>query len=233
MLKIRKANERGGGDHGWLKSQHSFSFSDYYDPNFMGFGPLRVINEDWIAAGKGFDTHPHKDMEIITYVVEGVLEHKDSMGNTAKILPGEVQKMSAGTGVLHSEYNPHQDMETHLLQIWIMPNKKGLAPSYSQKSFEEQLKQEKMVLVVSPNPNDGVIEIAQDAKLYVSRLKTKDSYDYSLKKGRSAWLQLIKGRLTVNNLELSIGDGLAVVDEEKLEIKSLNDAEFILFDLKS
>lgn len=233
MLKVRKANERGGGDHGWLKSQHSFSFSDYYDPRFMGFGPLRVINEDWIAAGKGFGMHPHNDMEIITYVVKGALEHQDSMGNKATILPGEVQKMTAGTGVFHSEFNPRKDLETHLLQIWIMPDKRGLKPSYSQKSFEEQLNKEKLVLVVSPNQEADSIGIAQDAKLYVSRLKKDDMLEHSLSVGRAAWIQVIKGSVSVNDVEITAGDGLAVVDEKTLRFKSLHDAEFMLFDLKS
>ncbi|MEZ4816213.1 MAG: pirin family protein [Bdellovibrionota bacterium] len=231
MLTLRKTNDRGGAEHGWLKSKHTFSFADYHAPDFMGFGPLRVINEDWIQGGEGFGMHPHKDMEIITYVVKGALEHKDSMGNQAVILPGEVQKMSAGKGVLHSEYSPRKGEDTHLLQIWIHPNKKGLTPSYQQKSFEEQLNTEKLVLVVSPDAELGSLSISQDAKLYVSRLKADDSLDYQLGQGRVAWLQMVKGELKVNSLELSVGDGLAVRDEELLSVVAQKDSEFLLFDL--
>ncbi len=233
MLKLRKSDERGGGDHGWLKSKHSFSFSDYYDPLFLGFGPLRVINEDWVAGGQGFGMHPHSDMEIITYVLSGKLEHRDSMGNHAQILPGEVQKMTAGTGVFHSEYNPDRNAETHLLQIWIHPSQKGLTPSYQQKSFDAELNKEKLVLVVSPNSENGSISIAQDAKLYISRLKAGDKIEHRVEPERSVWVQMVKGKMTVNGTELETGDGLAVKQENMLSFASLQDTEFLLFDLKS
>lgn len=232
MLKLRKSDERGGGDHGWLKSKHTFSFSNYHDPNFMGFGPLRVINEDWVAGGQGFPMHPHSDMEIITYVLSGKLEHRDSMGNHAVILPGEVQKMTAGTGVFHSEYNPDRAQEVHLLQIWIHANKKGLTPSYAQKSFEEQLNKEKIVLVVSPNSEKGSIGIAQDARLYISRLKALEKVEHGIELGRSVWVQMVKGKISINEMELTTGDGLAVNQESLLNISALEDAEFLVFDVK-
>lgn len=233
MLKLRKSDERGGGNHGWLKSKHSFSFSDYHDPLYMGFGPLRVINEDWVAGGQGFGMHPHSDMEIITYVLSGKLEHRDSMGNHAVILPGEVQKMTAGTGVFHSEYNPDRAQEGHLIQMWVDPNKKGLEPSYEQKSFEEQLKNEKLVLVVSPNSEKGSISIAQDAKLYISRLKAGDKIEHKIDSDRIVWVQMLRGKLNVNGMELSTGDGLSVKQESLLNFDSQEDAEFLVFDLKS
>ncbi len=231
MIKVRPSNQRGRGDHGWLKSQHTFSFADYYDPSHMSFKSLRVINEDYIQGGNGFGTHPHQDMEIITYIVAGALEHKDSMGTTAVIKPGEVQKMSAGTGVAHSEYNKLQDQETHLLQIWIMPNKKSVTPSYGQKSFEEALKQKDLVLAVSQDGREGSIAIHQDADLYISRIKAGRSVEYKLRPQRGAWLQVVKGSLNINDTMIKSGDGVSVLDEPLLKILADTDSEFMLFDL--
>lgn len=231
MIKIRKSKDRGSAELGWLKSKHTFSFSDYHDPEHMGFSSLRVINEDWVSESKGFGMHPHKDMEIITYVVEGQLQHKDSMGNTAVILPGDVQKMSAGKGVLHSEFNPSDLESTHLLQIWIVPNQKGVDPAYFQKSFQTDIASKKLVLVVSPDGKEGSLPIFQDAYLYVSRLKNSDSLTFNTQRKRSHWVQVVKGDLQVNGVSATAGDGLAITEEEKLEISSISSTEFLLFDL--
>ena len=231
MLQLRKSTERGLGDHGWLKSRHTFSFADYYDPSQMGFRSLRVINEDRIEGGTGFGAHPHRDMEIISYVVKGALEHQDSMGNKAVIRPGEVQRMSAGSGVVHSEYNQLADTETHFFQIWIMPNARGGAPGYGQKSFEDDLNAKKLVLVVSGDGRDGSIGIKQDADLYLSRPKTGDVVDFEVRKGRGVWIQVVRGKIDVNGKSLAGGDGVAVEGETKLVIRSDDASEFMLFDL--
>lgn len=231
MLNLRKSNQRGSGEHGWLSSKHSFSFADYYDPKNMGFRDLRVINEDYIAGGRGFGAHPHRDMEIITFVVSGVLEHEDSMGNKSAIHPGEVQYMSAASGVVHSEYNKIPDEKVHLLQIWIMPNQSGGKPQYGQKSFESALKNEKIVLAISNDGRDGSIQIRQDVDLYVSRPKMGDKIEWQLREKRGAWLQLIKGSLTVNGQNVEGGDALSTEVSQLLNIEATNDSEFILFDL--
>lgn len=231
MQVLRKSNERGGADHGWLKAKHSFSFAGYYDPAHMGFRSLRVINEDRIAGGRGFGAHPHSDMEIITFIVKGELEHRDSMGNRATIRPGEVQHMSAGTGVVHSEYNPNPDVETHLLQIWIETNKEGAEPLYGQRSFDAQLTNEKLVLVVSPDGRDGSIPIRQDVDIRLGRFKTGDSVDLPVRAGRGVWVQLVKGDLTVNGQTLKAGDGLALEQVPGVSLKADSEAEFLFFDL--
>lgn len=231
MLQLRKSEERGQAHHGWLKSQHTFSFAEYYDPDFMGFRSLRVINEDYIAGGKGFGTHPHRDMEIITYVVKGALEHQDSMGTKAVIRPGEVQHMSAGTGIMHSEYNAHPTDEVHLLQIWIQPQARGGTPRYGQKSFESELNSKKLVLVASQDGRDGSIPINQDADMFISRLKDGDTLDYKIRTRRGVWLQLIKGQIEANGKELFAGDALSFEIEDALQIKAHDNSEFILFDL--
>jgi redox-sensitive bicupin YhaK (pirin superfamily) len=197
----------------------------------MGFRSLRVINEDRIDGSTGFGSHPHSDMEIISYVVKGELEHQDSMGTKAVIKPGEVQRMSAGSGIVHSEKNKMENEPTHFFQIWIMPNKKGGAPGYGQKSFEHELNTQKMVLVVSENGRDGSIDIKQDADMYISRLKANDTVDFSLRKERGAWVQVVKGQVSVNGTEIKTGDGLAIETEGQLNFMARNDSEFILFDL--
>lgn len=232
MIQIRPAKERGHADHGWLDTYHTFSFSDYHDPKFMGFRSLRVINEDWVKPGYGFPTHPHRDMEIITYVLEGSLEHKDSMGTGSVIRPGEVQKMSAGTGVRHSEFNHSKSDPVHLLQIWILPEKDGLKPMYEQKSIPSVEKQGKLRLVGSPEGGDEAVTISQDVKLYATELAAGQAVEHPLEKGRYAWLQVARGKVTVNGQELKAGDGAAIAAEPKLELAGVGDSsEILLFDL--
>ncbi len=232
MLSIRKSKDRGFVDHGWLKSFHTFSFAEYYDLKHMSFSTLRVINEDFVAGGMGFGTHPHKDMEIITYVVSGALEHKDSMGNTAVILPDEVQHMSAGSGVEHSEFNHFKDQETHLLQIWILTEKKAISPQYGQKSFKEDFKNKNFVLVASKDHRQGSIGINQDADMYIGKLKSSQDLDFSIRPNRHVWVQMIKGEVDINGRKITAGDGLSASNEKALKIKSNKDSEFILFDLQ-
>lgn len=231
MLKWKKSSERGRGDHGWLKSQFSFSFADYYDPEAMGFRSLRVINEDHIAPNSGFPMHPHRDMEIITYVVQGELQHKDSHGFMEVIRPGEVQRMSAGSGVLHSEFNPSRENPIHLLQIWILPNTSAGSYGYGQKSFAADLAEKKLVLTVSNTGRDGSIAIQQDADLYVSRPKKGDRIGFEVRPNRHVWLQLVKGSVRVNGQALEAGDAIYGSDEKNLEIEAGADGEFLLFDL--
>ena len=231
MINIRRSNERGHANHGWLDTHFSFSFADYYDPNFMGFRNLRVINEDFIEPAQGFPKHGHRDMEIITYMISGELSHRDSMGNGETIRPNEVQRMTAGTGVLHSEYSSPTD-RTHLLQIWILPEKRNLQPSYEQKEFATEEKQGKLKLVASRGGDDGSVHINQDVKLYASVLKEDEVVELNLTEGRHAWIQLINGSLTINGEKLEAGDGAAVSDESRLKINALADGtEFLLFDL--
>jgi redox-sensitive bicupin YhaK (pirin superfamily) len=231
MIQIRPANQRGGGDYGWLNTHHTFSFNDYWDPKWMGFRSLRVINEDWVAPNTGFPTHPHRDMEIITYVLEGKLEHKDSLGTGSVILPGDGQCMIAGSGIRHSEFNPSTNEPVHLLQIWIHPEKGSLPPSYEQKSFPEGEKRGKLRLIASPDASDGSVKIHQDAKLYVSLLKPREEVTHELSKGRHAWLQVARGAVELNGKTLNQGDGAAVSEERTLTIKAVQDAEVLLFDL--
>lgn len=231
MLVVRKSNDRGLAEHGWLKSRHTFSFAEYYDPQFMGFGPLRVINEDRIAPSTGFDTHPHSNMEIISYVISGGLRHRDSMGNVAVIKPGEVQRMSAGTGVAHSEYNDEDSKETHFFQIWITPNERGVKPGYGQKNFEKELNSQKIVHVISPDGKDGTIGIHQNADMYISRLKKSEDLSFKLAEGRKLWIQLVKGSVQINGESLQTGDAIAATDIGTAEIKASDDSEMILFDL--
>ena len=231
MIKVRKSNERGGANHGWLQTQHTFSFADYYDPGFMGFRDLRVINEDHIAPAQGFPTHGHRDMEIITYVINGELSHRDSMGNGETIRPHEVQRMTAGTGVLHSEYSSPTD-KTHLLQIWILPEKQNLQPGYEQKYFAPEEKQGKLRLVASRGGDDGSVTINQDVSLYASVFSKGDSDEHELGEGRHAWIQVISGSLDVNGTTLEKGDGAAISEERLLQLKATADnTEFLLFDL--
>lgn len=231
MITLRKSEERGHANHGWLNSYHSFSFADYYDPHHMGFRNLRVINEDRVHAGKGFGMHPHRDMEIISYVLEGALEHRDSIGNSAIIRPGEVQIMSAGTGIVHSEYNHSQSDLVHFLQIWILPDKKGVKPRYDQKMYSQEEKQGKLRLVVSQDGREGSVSIHQDANIYASLLDAGQEVDYQIKPDRHAWVQVVKGDITLNGQVLSAGDAAAVSNENKLVVGAKTNSEFLLFDL--
>ena len=231
MIQVRPADERGGGDHGWLKTHHTFSFSDYWDTKWMGFRSLRVINEDWVAPNTGFPTHPHRDMEIITYVLSGKLEHKDSLGTGSVILPGDGQRMTAGSGIRHSEFNPSTTDPVHLLQIWIVPEKGGLPPSYEQESFPEAEKRGKLRLIASREASDGSVKINQDAKLYVALLKPGEEVSHEFATGRYGWLQIARGAVEVNGKKLNQGDGAAISNEKTLTIKGTEDAEVLLFDL--
>jgi quercetin 2,3-dioxygenase len=234
MIQVRRAKERGHADHGWLNTYHTFSFSDYYDRRFMGFRSLRVINEDWVQPGYGFPPHPHRDMEIITYVLEGSLEHKDSMGTGSVIRPGEVQKMSAGTGVRHSEFNHSKTEPVHLYQIWILPEREGIQPAYEQKAIPAEEKQGKLRLVASPGGGNGngAVKLYQDAALYATQLAQGESVEHELREGRYAWIQVARGAANVNGQELKAGDGAAIADENRLKIAgSAQSSEVLLFDL--
>lgn len=231
MFNVRPAEARGRADFGWLDSRHSFSFGDYYDPAHMGFRNLRVINEDRVAPGQGFGRHPHRDMEILSYVIEGALGHKDSMGNGSVIRPGEVQRMSAGTGVTHSEMNADPNNPVHFLQIWLLPERRGIEPGYEQKSFSDAEKRGKLRLVASRDGRDGSVTIHSDVNLYASILSANENLRYELPAGRNAWLQVVRGAISLNGMRLGAGDGVAVSDESALEIAGREDAELLLFDL--
>ncbi len=231
MITIRPANQRGGGNHGWLHTKHTFSFADYWDPKWMGFRSLRVINEDRVAPNTGFPTHPHRDMEIITYVLAGKLEHKDSLGTGSVILPGDGQRMSAGSGIRHSEFNPSTTEPVHFLQIWIQPERAALPPTYEQKSFPEDEKRGKLRAIASRDAKNGSVKINQDASLYVSLLKPGEEVSHEFAEGRFGWLQVARGAVDVNGKKLTQGDGAAISDEKQLTIKGAEDAEVLLFDL--
>ena len=231
MIKIRKARDRGHANHGWLDTYHTFSFAEYQDRDHMSFRSLRVMNEDFVAAGKGFGTHPHHDMEIVTYVLEGALEHKDSMGNGEVLRPGEFQRMSAGTGITHSEFNPSSQDPVHLYQIWLFPERKGIEPSYEQKRFAEADRQNQLRLVASRDASDGSLLIHQDARIFLSSLDNERNITHSLEKGRHAWLQVLRGSVTLNENFLETSDGAAISDESNLEIFANQTAEIMLFDL--
>jgi quercetin 2,3-dioxygenase len=230
MMIVRPSEARGHANHGWLDSHHTFSFSDYFDPSHMGFRALRVINEDRVAPRSGFGTHPHRDMEIITYVLSGQIEHRDSMGTLGVLRTGEVQRMSAGTGVLHSEMNKSGE-ELHFLQIWILPERKGLTPSYEQKAFTEQERQGRFRLVVSPEGQDGALKVHQDLRLYSTLLGKGEQTEYTLAPGRHAWLQLARGAGTLNGTALKAGDGVAISEESRLVLSASEPLEALLFDL--
>ena len=231
MIKIRRADARGHFDFRWLNTFHTFSFGDYYDPSFMGFRTLRVINEDFVRGGRGFPTHGHRDMEIITYILSGALEHRDSMGNGSIIRPGDVQRMSAGTGVTHSEANLSRDEAVHLLQIWILPEEQGLAPSYEQKAFTEDQKQGRLCLVASAEGREDSVTVHQDASVYASVLSKDEEVGHALASGRHAWLQVARGGVTLNGELLNQGDGAAISSEEQIAIRGREDSEVLLFDL--
>ena len=231
MLTIRRASERGHAEHGWLDSHHSFSFADYYDPAHMGFRALRVINEDRVAPSKGFGTHPHRDMEIISYVLEGGLAHKDSLGTGSVIKPGDVQRMSAGTGVTHSEFNASQSDPVHFLQIWLVPSRSGITPSYEQKSFTEADKRGRLRVVASPDAREGSVTIHAEAVLYAGLFDQGESAQLTLAEGRHAWVQVARGSVRVNGQELAAGDGAAISEVTKLELEGIERAEVLVFDL--
>ncbi|PHR93047.1 MAG: quercetin 2,3-dioxygenase [Blastopirellula sp.] len=231
MIRLRKSEDRGHMNHGWLDANHSFSFAGYHDPNNMGFRSLRVMNEDRIAPGQGFGTHPHNDMEIVTYVLEGALQHKDNMGNGEVLTPGEFQRMSAGTGITHSEFNPSATEPVHLYQIWLTPSEKGITPSYEQKRFDDADMDNRLRLVASPDAEDGSLAIHQDARIYLSKLTENQTVQYTLNTNRHAWLQVLRGSVSLNGQTLSTSDGAAISDETKLEITAEQSAEIMLFDL--
>ncbi len=231
MLSLRKSEERGPADFGWLKSRHSFSFGRYYDPDFMGFGPLRVINEDRVAPGAGFPMHPHADMEIISYVLDGALEHRDSLGTGSVIRPGDVQRMSAGTGIRHSEFNHSDTDPVHFLQIWIEPEQAGIAPSYEQRHFEPAEKRGRLRLVGSRDGRDGSVTIHRDVDLYAGRFDAGEAALHRLDPGRRAWVQMLRGGAVVAGTRLDAGDGLALSEVDSLTIDNGEDAEMLLFDI--
>ncbi len=232
MINIRRSDERGGGNYGWLDTKYTFSFNNYYDPKYMSFRNLRVINEDWVEANQGFGTHGHANMEIITYVISGALAHKDSTGGSEVLRPHEVQRMTAGTGIRHSEFNPSETEKVHLYQIWILPEKDGLEPGYEQTYFAPETKKGRLKLVASRGGDDGSVKINQDVKLYSSILANGETVSHHLAENRHAWIQIVKGALDLNGETLNASDGAAISDERLLEIKSLaDDTEFLLFDL--
>src|SRR5687768_5911819 len=231
MTEIRRAQERGHAQHGWLDSFHSFSFADYYDPGHMGFGPLRVINEDRVQPGRGFGTHSHRDMEIISYVLAGSLAHRDSMGNGSVIRPGDVQRMSAGTGVAHSEYNGSDSEPVHFLQIWIEPAERGIAPGYEEKRFDESSKRGQLRLIASPDGRDGSVTIHQDANLYAALVDGDEVVQHAARPGRKTYVHVVRGEVTVNGNPLAHGDALKLSGEQAVRLEKGRDAEVLLFDL--
>lgn len=231
MIVLRRARERGYADHGWLRSYHTFSFADYHDPEYMGFRALRVINEDRVQPGRGFGTHPHRDMEIVSYVLSGALEHKDSMGNGSVIRPGDVQRMSAGTGVTHSEFNGSRTELVHFLQIWLLPQQRGIAPSYEQKSFSEADLRGRFRLVASPDGADGSVTIHTAASLYAGRFDGGESATFALAPERFAWIHVARGKVDVQGHELVAGDAAAFAEESEVRLQGIDGGEALLFDL--
>lgn len=230
-FRVRRATERGHATYDWLDTWHTFSFNTYYDPAQMGFRSLRVMNEDWIAPGKGFGMHGHRDMEIITYVLEGALEHRDSLGTGSVLRPGEFQRMSAGTGIRHSEFNPSATEPVHLYQIWLLPNEKGLAPSYEQKAFAEDERRGRLRLVASPDAENGSLLIHQDARVYLSSVDADQEVWHELQRGRSAWLQVLRGAVVLGGYSLGTSDGVAITGERLLTVQATALSEIMLFDL--
>lgn len=231
MIRIRKSADRGHADHGWLDTYHTFSFGTYHDPDHSRFRSLRVMNEDRIAPGQGFGTHPHHDMEIVTYVLEGALEHQDSMGHGEVLRPGEFQRMTAGTGITHSEFNPSATERTHLYQIWLFPGHKGITPSYEQKRFPESDRHNRLQLVAAHDAAEGSLKIHQDARIFLSQIDAGSEVHYDLATGRYAWLQVLRGSVSLNSEPLHPGDGAAVGNESHLRIHATTNAEIMLFDL--
>jgi hypothetical protein len=231
MLEVRKSQDRGHAEHGWLSSRHTFSFAEYHDPRHMGFGPLRVINEDRVMGGQGFGTHGHRDMEIISYVLGGALEHKDSLGTGSVLRYGDVQRMSAGTGVRHSEFNHDANETVHFLQIWIMPERGGVEPSYEEKHFDEASKRGQLRLIVSPDGRDGSLRMNQDASLYASILAAGDKLAHAVAPGRLGYVHVARGSVTVNGTALNAGDAVRLADVASIELEGTGDAEVLVFDL--
>jgi redox-sensitive bicupin YhaK (pirin superfamily) len=231
MMQVRRSRERGHFDHGWLNTFHTFSFGDYYDPEHVAFRSLRVLNEDVVAPDNGFPTHPHRDMEIVTYVLEGALEHRDSMGNGSVMRPGDVQRMSAGTGVRHSEYNASKSESVHLLQIWIYPERNGLKPGYEQKAFSAAEKRGQLRLVASPDGREGSVTIHQDAEVYAALLGAGETVRHELRPGRYGWVQVARGEVKLDGKDLTAGDGAALSEEKAIELTGNRDAEVLVFDL--
>lgn len=231
MITIRKAVDRGHADHGWLDTNHTFSFASYHDPQHMGFRSLRVMNEDRVAPGKGFGTHSHDNMEIISYVLSGALEHKDSMGNGEVLRPGEFQRISAGSGIKHSEFNPSSEVPVHFYQIWLVPNVRDIQPSYQQREFDESEKLNRLRLVASPDGEDGSLSIHTDAKVYLSNVAAGSEVGFDLESGRHGWLQVLSGSVSVSGNQLSTSDGAAITNEDSVSIVASEDAEIMFFDL--
>lgn len=231
MITIRKAEDRGHADHGWLNSFHTFSFSSYYDPNHMRFRSLRVMNEDRVSPGKGFGEHVHDNMEIVSYVLEGALEHKDSMGNGEVLKPGEFQRMSAGTGIRHSEFNPSPDEQAHFYQIWLRPAEENIEPSYEQKQFPDEELRNQLRVVASPEGHNNSLKINQDATIYLSRLDKGHTLENSFQAGRHGWLQVLRGEIGLNEMSMSAGDGAAISEESIISVQASADSEIMLFDL--
>lgn len=231
MLQLRRASDRGHANHGWLNTWHTFSFASYHDPRFMGFRSLRVMNEDVVAPGRGFGTHPHRDMEIVTYVLEGALEHRDSMGNGEVLRPGEFQRMTAGAGITHSEFNPSSDEPVHLYQIWLLPERRGLEPSYEQRRFDPTERHNRLRLVASRDAAEGSLLIHQDARIYLSSLDAGHEVTHRLAPDRHAWVQVLRGAVTLNGERLETSDGAAVSEESQLVLRAESDAEAMVFDL--
>jgi redox-sensitive bicupin YhaK (pirin superfamily) len=231
MLTVRRSKDRGHARHGWLESRHTFSFADYHDPHHMGFRDLRVINEDRVAPGEGFGKHSHRDMEIVSYVIEGALAHADSLGNGSTIRPGDVQRMSAGTGVTHSEHNPSGSEPVHFLQIWILPDREGVPPSYEERHFGREERSGRLRLVASPDGREGSVRLHQDVTMYAALLAPGEAAKHALAPGRHAWVQVVRGAITANGTALEAGDGAAVSGEPSLELAAREHAEVLLFDL--
>jgi redox-sensitive bicupin YhaK (pirin superfamily) len=231
MINVRKSGDRGYADHGWLKTYHTFSFASYHDPKHVHFRALRVMNEDFVAPGRGFGTHPHDNMEIVTYVLEGALEHRDSMGNGEVLRPGEFQRMSAGSGITHSEFNPSTTEPVHLYQIWLFPKLKNITPSYEQKRFDPQGRLNKLQLVASPDGADGSLTINQDAKIYLATIDNGTSLNLTVEPERHLWIQVLRGSLTLNNTALSTSDGAAVSAESQLSLRGTSASEVLVFEL--
>src|ERR1700744_6680566 len=231
MLTIRKSDERGKGDHGWLKSRHSFSFGDYYDPANESFGALRVINEDWIKGGAGFPPHPHRDMEIVTYILGGAIAHKDSTGGGGTIRPGEIQRMSAGSGIVHAEFNASPNETCHLLQIWIMPSRRGIEPSYEQKIIDPESVRNRFARIAAPDPRENEVRLVQDAEIWTAKLDAGVEAIRPLAQGRKAWLQVAKGEVKLGEETLKAGDAAAITDQSEIAVRSSAPSEVLLFDL--